>query len=410
MKKLFIYNLLLLCAFTAASASEPDSALIQFRQASAVVDPALDNNAAHLDSLANAIATTSVEGVTLFGAASPEGPAVYNQHLSERRAAAMLRSLRNRVDVPDSLVRISAVGRDWAGLRNRVIDDPNVPHKSQVVALLDDIVNNPEPSNPDNLLKLKHLDGGEPYRYLYANIFPALRRAGVRLEYPFKPDLRKYYGGIPVIPAPQPGAPELAPISDFSPEVPACRPLYLALKTNLLYDAAALPSIGFEAYVGKGWSVVGNWTYVWWDKDNVHRYWRAYGGDLAVRRWFGKKAAEKPLTGHHLGLYAGVVTYDFEFGGVGHMGGLPGRNLWDRCNFMAGVEYGYSLPIARRLNLDFTIGLGYLGGKVIRYVPSNNFYVWQKTSQFNWFGPTKVEISLVWLIGCGNYNQKGGRK
>ncbi|MDE6040577.1 MAG: DUF3575 domain-containing protein, partial [Muribaculaceae bacterium] len=194
------------------------------------------------------------------------------------------------------------------------------------------------------------------------------------------------------------------------PDEPACRPLYLALKTNLLYDAAALPSIGFEAYVGKNWSVVGNWTYGWWDKDNVHRYWRAYGGDLAVRRWFGRKAAEKPLTGHHLGVYAGVVTYDFEFGGVGHMGGLPGRNLWDRCNYMAGIEYGYSLPVGRRLNIDFTLGLGYLGGKVIRYVPSGNFYLWQKTSHFNWLGPTKVEISLVWLIGCGNYNRKGGVK
>ena len=92
------------------------------------------------------------------------------------------------------------------------------------------------------------------------------------------------------------------------------------------------------------------------------------------------------------------------------MGGLPGRNLWDRCNYMAGIEYGYSLPVGRRLNIDFTLGLGYLGGKVIRYVPSGNFYLWQKTNHFNWVGPTKVEISLVWLIGCGNYNRKGGVK
>lgn len=407
MKKLIILAWLLTFAAVESGAAENDTTLIHFRQGSSTVQV---RDGAVLDSLATVIATHPVAQITLFGAASPEGAATYNKRLSERRAASMLRSLEERVSIPDSLVRTNATGRDWAGLRARVVADKSVPSREQVLALLDSIVNTPEPSRPDNLLRLKRLDGGRPYSYLYTNIFPSLRRAGISLEYPFKPDFRKYCGPTATIPLPKAGVAVLAPIADFEPDIPACRPLYLALKTNLLYDAAALPSVGFEAYVGKGWSVVANWTYGWWDKDNVHRYWRAYGGDLAVRRWFGRKAAEKPLTGHHLGVYAGVVTYDFEFGGVGHMGGLPGRNLWARCNYMGGIEYGYSLPVARRLNIDFTVGIGYLGGKVIRYVPSNDFYVWQKTSQFNWFGPTKLEVSLVWLIGCGNYNQKGGRK
>ncbi len=412
MKKLLIFLAITAAGLARAAGAEADSARIVFRQSSSVLNPALGQNEASLDSLASRIAahdSTPITSITLFGAASPEGPVGYNRRLSERRAAAMLRGLEARVDVPDSLIRIRAVGRDWQGLRERVAADGAVPAREQVLALLDTIIATPEPARPDNLLKLKALEGGVPYRYLYRNIFPGLRRSTITIDYPYVPDLVRLAPYHPGIMLPYP-TPELTPIDDFEPEVAACRPLYLALKTNLLYDAAALPSIGFEAYVGKGWSVVGNWTYGWWDKDRTHRYWRAYGGDLAVRRWFGHRAEEKPLTGHHIGVYAGVVTYDFEFGGVGHMGGLPGRPLWDRCNFMAGIEYGYSLPIARRLNLDFTIGLGYLGGKVIRYVPSGNFYIWQKTSRFNWVGPTKVEISLVWLIGCGNYNTKGGRK
>ncbi|MDE6397145.1 MAG: DUF3575 domain-containing protein, partial [Muribaculaceae bacterium] len=190
-----------------------------------------------------------------------------------------------------------------------------------------------------------------------------------------------------------------------------CKPLYIGLKTNLLYDALALPSVGIDWYVGRGWSVNASWTYGWWNKDSAHRYWRAYGGDIAVRRWFGKKAAEKPLTGHHLGIYGGAVTYDFEFGGKGYMGGLPGKPLWSRCNFMAGIEYGYSLPIARRLNIDFSIGFGWLGGKVIEYEPHDGFYIWEKTHRLNWIGPTKAEVSLVWLVGCGNVNKtKGGKR
>ena len=38
------------------------------------------------------------------------------------------------------------------------------------------------------------------------------------------------------------------------------------------------------------------------------------------------------------------------------MGGEPGGTLWDKGNYAVGVEYGYSLPVARRLNIDFTIG------------------------------------------------------
>ncbi|MDE6225583.1 MAG: DUF3575 domain-containing protein, partial [Muribaculaceae bacterium] len=128
------------------------------------------------------------------------------------------------------------------------------------------------------------------------------------------------------------------------------------------------------------------------------------------RWWFGEKAHTKPLTGHHLGVFAGIITYDFEFGGKGYMGGLPGKTLWDRCNRYAGIEYGYSLPVGRRINIDFSIGLGYLGGKVIKYHPSHDRYIWDKTTNFNWIGPVKAEVSLVWLIGRGNVNMKGGNK
>ena len=83
----------------------------------------------------------------------------------------------------------------------------------------------------------------------------------------------------------------------------------------------------------------------------------------------------------------------------------------DKMNYIAGLEYGYSLPIRSRLNIDFSIGVGYWGGIYYEYLPMDNCYVWQATKQRHWFGPTKAEISLVWLIGRCNYNkEKGGRR
>ena len=105
-----------------------------------------------------------------------------------------------------------------------------------------------------------------------------------------------------------------------------------------------------------------------------------------------------------------MVTYDFEMGGRGYMGGRPGGTFWNKANYGVGLEYGYSLPVGRRLNLDFSLGLGYLGGTYYEYVPVDGHYVWEETKKRHWFGPTKAEVSLVWLLGRGNCKEKKGGK
>lgn len=394
-----------------------DSATLQFRQGKSILDPSLDKNQEHLDRLMkhlqSAESTDSAlrfSSIKVIGAASPEGGVKINHELSRRRADRIFNYFSERTELPDSVTQFIFIGRDWNGLKYLVEKDPNVPYSADVLSLLDSIIEDVNVSGKDseqNLLKLKQLHGGAPYSYMYRELFPELRKSKLLVSYAYLYPERMF-PQMPLTPIDVTAVPNgnIGYIEDIYSGYKNCRPFYMALKTNLLYDALALPSIGAEFYLGKDWSVVGNWTYGWWDKNSTHRYWRAYGGDLAIRKWFGKAAATKPLTGHHLGIYGGVVTYDFEFGGKGYMGGKPGGTLWERCNYMAGIEYGYSLPIARRLNLDFTLGVGYMGGKVVEYVPRDEVYVWQKTKHLNWIGPTKAEISLTWLIGCDNYNRR----
>mgnify|MGYP003307884541 FL=1 len=121
---------------------------------------------------------------------------------------------------------------------------------------------------------------------------------------------------------------------------------------------------------------------------------------MELRKWFGQKAKQKPLQGHHIGVYAQMLTYDFELGNRGYLG--------DDWHYGGGISYGYSLPIARRLNIDFSIALGYLYGTYREYLPEDNCYVWQSTNKLHWIGPTKAEVSLVWLLGRTNYNVKKG--
>ena len=46
-----------------------------------------------------------------------------------------------------------------------------------------------------------------------------------------------------------------------------------------------------------------------------------------------------------------------------------------------------------------------MGGEYKEYLPQDGHYVWQSTKRRHWIGPTKAEISLVWLIGRGNTNR-----
>ena len=307
--------------------------------------------------------------------------------------------LSNYVYLPDSLMTAEFLGRNWRGLLRQVEHAPEVPYREEVLELLRDICNQNDDTD-SSLERLMQLRKGEPYRYLYRNFFPDLRASQVQFRYkPVRPDILHDTVYINMTDT-------LWLRDTVYVKVPVeaeKRPFYMAVKTNMLYDAALVPNIGVEFHLGKGWTIGGNWMYAWWHSDTKHNYWRIYGGDLDVRKYFGKKAKEKPLTGHHLGLYGGIVTYDFELGGKGYLG--------DKWSYHAGIEYGYSLPVAKRLNIDFGIGIGYLGGEYEEYKPIDNHYVWQATKQRHWFGPTKAEISLVWLIGRGNTNKgKGGTR
>lgn len=179
---------------------------------------------------------------------------------------------------------------------------------------------------------------------------------------------------------------------------PSLRETTWSLRTNLLYDALAVPAIGAELYLGRNISVQCQWMYAWWSHRIKNFFWRIYGGDIGLRWWFGEIARRQPLTGHHIGVYAQTLIWDFELGGRGYMGGAPGSAIWERANFGGGIEYGYSVSVRERLNIDFSIGIGYIGGACREYIPMCGYYVWQSTRKLHYIGPTKLEISLAYIF------------
>ena len=140
-----------------------------------------------------------------------------------------------------------------------------------------------------------------------------------------------------------------------------------------------------------------------WLNDSRHHYYRIYGGDLDLSyRIGGADRTTNPFAGHHIGVYASIVYYDLQRG-VSHRGVMSAK-----YNYAAGLSYTWSLPVARRFNIDFSIGIGYMWGKFKRHTPIDDHDVWLSTHRRSWFGPTRASVSLVWLIGSDTYNSKKG--
>ena len=417
----FIAFIFLALAVQTAAAQENDKkeVCIGFRVGSSLLDPKFENNEANLNDVIQFLnevrndTTIELTQVTFCGSASPEGGNKLNRNLAKRRCANMEQYVRQRIQLPDEVVKRQEWSDAWQKLAIYV-ENSDMPNKKEV---LHELLETPEYTyNKYGALvdsrkkRLMDMNYGRTWNYMLDKFFPSVRNASAILV-----TIRKKNEPAPE-PQPEPVVEEPKqpePVVQPEPIVDTKQPAYFAIKTNMLYDALLVPNVGVEFSLGKRWSVAADWMYGWWSRNKSHRYWRVYGGGLTVRKYFGAKAAEKPLQGHHIGINAQMLTYDIEFGGKGYMGGKPGGTLWDRMNYTIGAEYGYSMPVARRLNIDFSLAAGYMGGRYYEYTPLDGHYVWQATKNRKWIGPTKVEVSLVWLLGHGNYNtktKKGGEK
>ena len=338
--------------------------------------------------------------IIIEGTASPEGKQRWNTTLSQRRAEQIRKYILANTSVQPHTITWKFTGSDWETLRRMVQQDPNVPHRNRVLEFL--AQTNGSTATDATVAALQKMEGGTPYKYLYHNIFPKLRATKLEFVYERIPNIGilspMEYTSVVKSQAEHQQQP--IQITELQENVLTTEQVttqeeehkfFMALKSNLLYDVAITPNIGAEFRLGKHYSVQGNWMYAWWKSDPDAWYHRTYGGDISLRRWLGKAHHNRPLTGWHAGIYAQMVTYDFEWGGRGYLG--------DRWSWGAGIEGGWSKAVGKRLNIDFSLNFGYLTGEYKEYLPIDGCYVWQATKQRHWIGPTKAEVSLVWLIG-----------
>lgn len=330
--------------------------------------------------------------ISIIASASLEASESHNYDLSSNRTQATLEYLNAKPSLYGIKMEAKNEIYDWTLLK-KLTSVSACPYKESVISIID----NPYSSHAEKKRELQKLGKGAAYSFIKEHFFKYMRYANVLVT--------------ATLPESEPVQVQndtiLIPFRDtvFMQRVdtvviektaylqPEKHEFMFAVRSNLLYDIAAVPNIGIDFSLGEKVSLGANWMYSWWKNDPSNFYWRTYGGDVHLDFWFASKRGLK-WTGHHAGLYGQMGTFDFELGENGVQG--------PKWLFGGGLSYGYALYLAPKLSLDFSLGLGYLGGTYYEYSPSEvivDKYYLENTKQLRYFGPTKAEISLIWKIG-----------
>lgn len=161
---------------------------------------------------------------------------------------------------------------------------------------------------------------------------------------------------------------------------------FMAVKTNIAYDAVAILNAGFEIEVARHFTVEIPVIWSLWDwKQDMGL--RVVAVQPEARYWFGR-----PGKGNAVGVNVGVGAYNFRHNDIRY------QNTSGRPLVSAAVSYTYSLPIDSRWAAEFSLAVGYANAEYNRYYNIDNGAL-INTKTRNYFGPTKLGISLSYRLG-----------
>jgi len=160
------------------------SCYLNYPQGSAKIIPDFENNDRELQKLDAFIrqvfrdSLIYVDSIRLTGYCSIEGSYNANERLAKNRALGFKTYLDNEYDLSRHYpIRVNWIAEDWAMLR-RLVEESDMRYRSEVLDLIDnvDVFQGREK-------KLMDLKGGVPYKYMFKNFFPALRRVEITVNY-----------------------------------------------------------------------------------------------------------------------------------------------------------------------------------------------------------------------------------
>jgi len=162
---------------------------IYFKKDSYDIDLTYRDNRHIFDQLAAAVkkiqqsSDSKVSKIVVVGFSSPEGHIAQNIYLAGKRAeTAYLYILEKSMIHAYQIDNFNGMV-NWQGLR-KLVDDSEMPHRQQVLDIIDNVPVLDSEENVGRHAELMRLENGVPYRYMLQNFFPELRSANyIRVYY-----------------------------------------------------------------------------------------------------------------------------------------------------------------------------------------------------------------------------------
>jgi len=457
MKKLIVFLLLNACMVVVGmSQSAADSVRIHFRPRSSRMDPDYGDNTLHsfLQKVRKCDADGSLERLIVRAYTSPDGVSTVNLKLSADRCQSVADYIMAYLGIDPAQIDILPGGIAWEELRCMIAADSRVPGRQEALGIIDytpvwvyDAYGRIVGGRKKSLMDLL---GGQTYRWLRQHFFDRLHGASVVLcvkemekkVQPLHRDTVRIFTYIvdsvvvgslrvsdfPVIKSTyadksatvnviqadaffntdtlpsqelvlQTDRAENGKIFSSSLEDDRLPVNRLALKTNLLYAAALLPSIELEWRLNNCWTMAVEGNMAWWKKRKAHKCYQLAVASGTVRRWFHNESLRKGL---YAGAFVGAGLYDFENGRKGYRGE----------GVLAGLGIGYLYPVSKRLAIEAEAGGGWMMTRYKEYIPYEGHHLYVRTQNMNFFGPLRLKLSLVWLLGrtvCSSERKGGGK-
>lgn len=170
----------------------------------------------------------------------------------------------------------------------------------------------------------------------------------------------------------------------------------LALKSNVLYDAALSPNLGVELGVGPKWTVELSGNYNNWSV-NGH-LWKHWFVQPEGRYWLCDS-----FNGHFFAAHAIAGEYNFgnmhnSFKMLGSdFSGLSDRRYQGWAAGM-GIGYGYTWMFSRHWSAEAEIAIGWIYTRYDVYPCTNCGSKLESGRVHNYVGPTKAALNLIYVF------------
>ncbi|MBR2301300.1 MAG: DUF3575 domain-containing protein [Bacteroidaceae bacterium] len=172
---------------------------------------------------------------------------------------------------------------------------------------------------------------------------------------------------------------------------------HAAIKTNIIYDAAATINVGAEFGLAPRWTLDVSGNFNAWNMPEG-RKWKHWLAQPEFRYWFCDRFA-----GHFLGFHLQGGQYNI--GGLKNCMNFLGTDFSQLSDYRfqgwfagAGIGYGYTWILSKHWNLEAEIGVGYNYTRYDKFECAGCGRKIEKDQEHHYVGPTKAALNLVYIF------------